>query len=125
MKNDNVIYLNQDNATDEERNENSAEKKAKGLFGLAIGGLAYILIAGMRQITFLILFWIRGPIRYVLGAASFAALITAVIMFFGYNGEGKTEMTTAVAGAGFMAFVIMWMYDSLILALSPEPLFLG
>lgn len=71
---------------------------------------------------FLILWWLRGPVRFLLGLASFASLITLPIMWLGLDSANKTHIMLSVAGVGLGASALMWFYDALLMRLVPEPI---
>ena len=53
------------------------------------------------------------------------ALIASPMVWLGYEGANKGELLLLCAGGGFGAFALAWFYDSLVLALAPEPIFLN
>ena len=82
-------------------------------------------LGALRYVAFLLLYWVRGPLRFLLGLVAGGSLLVVPILWFGLNSPNKAEILASVAGAGFVAFVVMWIYDSLLLRLSPEPIFLN
>lgn len=87
----------------------------------AVAGAIY----GVRYALFLLLMWVRGPLRFLLGLVGVPALFALPLLALGYDGANKGELLLLCAGAGFGAFVLAWFYDSIVLALSPEPIFLN
>ena len=79
----------------------------------------------VRHTLFLILLWLRGPIRILLGLIATPALIALPVLALGYSGPNKAMMIGALAGGGFIAFALRWFYDSLLIWISPEPLFMN
>ncbi|EIJ6113755.1 hypothetical protein LJJ21_004715 [Salmonella enterica] len=79
-------------------------------------------LATLIYVLFLVLWWLRGPVRFLLGLASGASLITLPIMWLGLDAPWKTNAMLAVAAVGFGSAVFMWFYDALLLRLSPEPI---
>ncbi|EDM2856828.1 hypothetical protein ACEF57_23860 [Salmonella enterica subsp. enterica serovar Dublin] len=84
---------------------------------IGTGALATVL-----YLVFLILWWLRGPVRFLLGLASFASLITLPIMWLGLDSANKTHIMLSVAGVGLGASALMWFYDALLMRLAPEPI---
>ncbi len=82
-------------------------------------------LGALRYVVFLLLYWVRGPLRFLLGLVAGGSLLVAPILWFGLSSPNKVEILASVAAAGFAAFVLMWIYDSLLLRLSPEPIFLN
>lgn len=87
----------------------------------AVSGVLY----GIRYALFLLLMWVRGPLRFLLGLVGVPALLALPLVAFGYEGANKGELLLLCGGAGFGSFVLAWFYDSIVLALSPEPIFLN
>ncbi|EBP5855025.1 hypothetical protein ZL74_24295 [Salmonella enterica] len=84
---------------------------------IGTGALATVL-----YLVFLILWWLRGPVRFLLGLASFASLITLPIMWLGLDSANKTHIMLSVTGVGLGASALMWFYDALLMRLAPEPI---
>lgn len=79
-------------------------------------------LTAVLYFVFLILWWLRGPIRFLLGLISFASLVTLPIMWLGLDLDNKTGIILSVAGVGFGASALMWFYDALLMRLAPEPI---
>ncbi len=80
----------------------------------------------IRYVAFLVLYWLRGPLKFMLGIIAVPSLIALPMIAFGMeSSQSKTEMMLWLFGAGFGSFVLSWFYDSLLLRLSPEPIFLN
>ncbi|EJW5843922.1 hypothetical protein OCK05_004386 [Salmonella enterica subsp. enterica serovar Kentucky] len=79
-------------------------------------------LATVLYLVFLVLWWLRGPVRLLLGLASFASLITLPIMWLGLDTANKTSIMLSVAGVGLGASALMWFYDALLMKLAPEPI---
>ena len=82
-------------------------------------------LRALRYGLFLVLMWVRGPLRFLLGLVGVPALIALPMVWLGYEGANKGELLLLCAGAGFAAFVVAWFYDSIVLTLAPEPIFLN
>lgn len=84
------------------------------------------VLGGLRYMAFLLLYWLRAPLKFLLGLAAVPALIALPMIAFGMESSPmKTTMLLWVFGAGFGSFVLSWFYDSLLLWLSPEPIILN
>ena len=83
------------------------------------------VLYGIRYVLFLVLMWARGPLRFLLGLVGVPAMLALPLIAFGYEGANKGELLMLCVGAGLGAFVLAWFYDSIVLALSPEPIFLN
>lgn len=83
------------------------------------------VLYGVRYALFLVLMWARGPLRFLLGLVGVPAMLALPLIAFGYEGANKGELLVLCVGAGLGAFVLAWFYDSIVLALSPEPIFLN
>ena len=83
------------------------------------------VLYGFRYALFLVLMWARGPLRFLLGLVGVPAMFALPLIAFGYEGANKGELLMLCVGAGLGAFVLAWFYDSIVLALSPEPIFLN
>jgi hypothetical protein len=119
----NVIDLNRGarrGSSEAQKSESSAANHARdALRATGIGALR-----ATRYIVFLILLWLRLPIRFVLMLIAVPALIGLPIMWLGLTGPHKGGLMATVAGVSFAAFVLTWLYDTLLLRLSPEPIVL-
>ena len=83
------------------------------------------VLYGIRYALFLVLMWARGPLRFLLGLVGVPAMLALPLIAIGYEGANKGELLMLCVGAGLGAFVLAWFYDSIVLALSPEPIFLN
>lgn len=87
----------------------------------AASGVLY----GVRYAIFLLLMWMRGPLRFLLGLIGVPALFALPLVWLGYEGANKGELLLLCGVGAFGAFALGWFYDSLVLALAPEPIFLN
>ena len=78
-----------------------------------------------RHMLFLVLMWLRGPIRLFLGIVGVPAMIALPIVALGLESPEKTQILVGLAALSFGAFLLRWLYDSLLIWLSPEPIFLN
>lgn len=81
------------------------------------------VVGFFRHLVFLVLMWLRGPIRFFLGLVGVPAMIALPIVGLGLESPQKTQIMLALVALSFGAFVLRWLYDSLLIWLSPEPVF--
>lgn len=84
--------------------------------------------SALRHMLFLVLLWLRVPLRWVFGLAgglsTFGLLV--VLIYWGFSIEGHPVLPKAAAGLAVVSFVsmtVMWLYDTLLMRLSNEPIF--
>lgn len=84
-------------------------------------------ISAAKHILFLVLLWLRRPIRLMLGIVGVPAMIAVPILWFFAPADmpQKTGLLIATGAFGFVCFWLSWTYDSILARLSPTPLFLG
>lgn len=81
-----------------------------------IGGL----LAGLRYVVFLVMFWLRG---LVVGLSSILSIFTLLgFLFAFFLMPEKTAMVWGCGITSFVCFVIMWGYDQILMLLSPQPM---
>lgn len=80
-------------------------------------GFAWMLV---RLPLFLVLYWLRLPVMLVCNFVSIPAL--AAFLFAWYAWPDKTRMVVAFGVVSFIAFVVLWTYDYVLMALSPQDL---
>lgn len=104
------------------RKSASNHKNVKRIAQFSAVGLAIAL----RYLLFFVLKALRGPVRVCCALFTFAAIVGLPLAFFGYDaGHPNRTMAFAVLGVGLIAAqAISWFYDSLLLRLSPEPMYL-
>lgn len=81
------------------------------------------VIRFFRHLAFLVLMWLRGPIRFFLGVVGVPAMLAIPLVGLGLESPQKTEIVLGLVALSFGAFVLRWLYDSLLIWLSPEPVF--
>ncbi|CAM2164727.1 conserved membrane hypothetical protein [Burkholderia latens] len=91
------------------------------LRGAGVGAAKFI-----RYAAFLLLLWLRRPVRFMLMIVAFPALLAFGLMWAGLSGHtgNKAQMMAAIGGIGFAAFALSWLYDTILLRLAPHPIFL-
>ncbi|MGY4831836.1 hypothetical protein ACVNIS_24900 (plasmid) [Sphaerotilaceae bacterium SBD11-9] len=77
-----------------------------------------IVWAIARVPLFLVLYWLRFPLMLVCRFLSAPVLL--VFLFTLYAFPDKTHMHWALGGASFLGFAGLWLYDLLLMALSPQ-----
>lgn len=97
-----------------------------------ISKLLPFLVYGLRYAVGTVLLWLRGPLKFVAGGASFLAFIAMVLGAFiipdeyvSKSGTGKDFILLRLAGFSFLSFLAGWLYDTLLLWVHPEPIFLS
>lgn len=89
-----------------------------------------MLMAGMgalgvlRYAVFLVLLFLRRPVRFVLNLAATGGFLALVLMALGMHGPDKARMLWITGGMTFACVSLAWFYDTLVLRLSPQPLIL-
>jgi hypothetical protein len=81
------------------------------------------VIGFFRHLAFLVLMWLRGPIRFFLGLVGVPAMLAIPLVGLGLESPQKTEIVLSLVVLSFGAFVLRWLYDSLLIWISPEPVF--
>jgi hypothetical protein len=84
-------------------------------------GIAGILMA-VRYLLFLIMYWLRGPVTLVCGMICFPMLLAWLFALYAF--PDKTHMVWGFGVMSFSTFVLMWVYDLVLMALSPEDIIL-
>lgn len=94
--------------------------KAAAFAGLGLFGV-------LRYVLFFLLTALRGPVRFLCALFTFCAIVGLPVAFFGLS-DGDPMRGTALAIFGFgliAASALSWWYDSLLLKLSPERMFMS
>lgn len=79
-------------------------------------------LGAVQYVVFLVLMWLRGVVHLVTGAcASIGMLALAIAVFL----KPEFWLLWKLGAFSFAAFMIGWMYDGLLLAISPGPIILG
>ncbi len=81
------------------------------------GVLAFVWML-VRLPLFLVLYWLRLPVMLVCNFISIPAL--AAFLFSWYAFPEKSHMVAAFGVVSFVAFVVLWTYDFVLMALSPQ-----
>lgn len=92
-----------------------------------VHGVSAAALSACRYTVFLLLLWMRGPLRFLLSLFQLCALIALPILGFGLaaGAAHKAAFMLILGGGAFGAFVVSYFYDSLLLRLAPRPTFLA
>lgn len=82
------------------------------------------LTAVLRVILFYLLLWLRVPVVLVLEAFTSLAAIAFVVMLVVRGWENAFSVFWPMLLISFGAFVVRWIYDGVLMLLSPEDLLL-
>lgn len=72
----------------------------------------------LRLPLFLVMYWLRGLVILLCGAVSVPALLLWLFSLYAF--PEKTYMTWGFGVISFGSFVLMWAYDYILMALSPQ-----
>jgi hypothetical protein len=99
----------------------------KGAMKAAASVAAVTSIRGFRYGLFLLLLWIRPVIKLTLSLIAVPMVFILPMIYFGMpeTSPSRQLLLTWGFGVGFGCFVLRWLYDGLLLKLSPEPIFLN
>lgn len=80
----------------------------------------------LRHLLVMVMMWLRGPLRFLAALVGVPTMIALPIVIFGMDSSPqKASIIFALLGVSFGSFCLRWLYDSLIMWVSPEPLFLN
>ena len=82
------------------------------------------LTAVLRVILFYLLLWLRVPVVLVLKAFTSLAAIAFIVMLVVRGWENAFSVCWPMLLISFGAFVVRWIYDGILMLLSPEDLLL-
>jgi hypothetical protein len=80
-------------------------------------GLGFVWMM-LRLPLFLVMYWLRGLVILLCGAVSVPALLLWLFSLYAF--PEKTYMTWGFGVISFGSFVLMWAYDYILTALSPQ-----
>ena len=83
-----------------------------------LGGLFAFGWMLLRIPVFLVLYWLRLPVMVICNAVSIPALFAFLFSWFAF--PDKPRMIVALAVASFGALVVQWVYDYVLMLLSPQ-----
>lgn len=82
------------------------------------------LTAVLRVILFYLLLWLRVPVVLVLQALTSLAAIAFAVMLVVRGWENAFSVFWPMLSVSFVAFVVRWIYDGVLMILSPDDLLL-
>ncbi len=74
----------------------------------------------VRLPVFLVLYWLRFPVVFICNIISIPLLIAFLFSLYAF--PDKHAMIWGFGIVSFIAFVIEWIYDFVLMALSPQPI---
>ncbi|CAG1004614.1 hypothetical protein MTYP_03187 [Methylophilaceae bacterium] len=72
----------------------------------------------VRLPVFLLMYWLRLPIIFLCNIISFPMLLAWLFAWYAF--PDKTAMVWGFATVSFLAFLIGWTYDFILMAISPQ-----
>lgn len=84
---------------------------------LGVLAFAWMLV---RIPLFLVLYWLRLPVMLVCNFVSIPTLFLFLFAWIAF--PDKTRMVVAFGVVSFVAFVVLWTYDYVLMLLSPQDL---
>lgn len=75
------------------------------------------VLSVIRLPFFLVMYWLRLPILFVCNAISGLGLVAWLFAWYAFP---ETNMVWGFAYASLAAFVISWVYDFILMAISPQ-----
>lgn len=95
--------------------------KAVSLPRVSLAGVQAKLWAVVRLPLFLVLYWLRGPVLAMCNLVSVPCLLAFLAGFWLIADTSPHRSIVWFFGSvSFSAFTIVWLYDSLLMRLSPE-----
>lgn len=111
-RNDDVSHsLQNDNCRDLSVEEENPKRTALGWLGLILA-----------RLVFYPLLWLRPVVMFVAGLTGKGSMIAFFICLL--VRPNRVDLLMILGGVSFTCFMLTWVYDSLVLALSPERMFL-
>lgn len=92
--------------------------KAEMLTASAVKSALVWLWFVVRLPVFLIMYWLRLPIIFLCNIISFPMLLAWLFAWYAF--PDKTAMVWGFATVSFLAFLIGWTYDFILMAISPQ-----
>lgn len=81
------------------------------------GVLAWLFLM-VRLPLFLVMYWLRLPIIFLCNLVSIPMLLAWLFAWYAF--PDKTAMVWGFGIVSFLAFVIAWTYDFILMAISPQ-----
>mgnify|MGYP003436016852 FL=1 len=77
-----------------------------------------------RVVIFYVLLWIRVPVALILQAVTSLSALAFVVMLIVRGWSNAIDVFWPLLAFSFGAFVLRWIYDGILMLVSPEELFL-
>lgn len=77
-----------------------------------------------RVVIFFVLLWIRVPVALILQAVTSLSAMAFVVMLLVRGWSNALDVFWPLLAFSFGAFVLRWVYDGILMLVSPEELFL-
>ena len=77
-----------------------------------------------RVVIFYVLLWIRVPVALILQAVTSLSAMAFVVMLLVRGWSNALDVFWPLLAFSFGAFVLRWVYDGILMLVSPEELFL-
>lgn len=77
-----------------------------------------------RVFIFYVLLWIRVPVALILQAVTSLSAMAFVVMLLVRGWSNALDVFWPLLAFSFGAFVLRWVYDGILMLVSPEELFL-
>lgn len=77
-----------------------------------------------RVVIFYVLLWIRVPVALILQAVTSLSAMAFVVMLLVRGWSNALDVFWPLLAFSFGAFVLRWVYDGILMLISPEELFL-
>lgn len=80
----------------------------------------------LRHVLVILMMWLRGPLRFLVALIAVPTMIALPIVIFGMDSSPqKVSFILGLLALSLGSFTLRWLYDSLIMWVSPDPLFLN
>lgn len=83
-----------------------------------VKGVFAWLFLMVRLPLFLVMYWLRLPITFLCNLVSIPMLLAWLFAWYAF--PDKTAMVWGFGIVSFLAFVIAWTYDFILMAISPQ-----
>ena len=77
-----------------------------------------------RVVIFYVLLWIRVPVALILQAVTSLSAMAFIVMLIVRGWSNALDVFWPLLAFSFGAFVLRWIYDGILMLVSPEELFL-
>lgn len=82
------------------------------------GAVALFVVKTLRVALFLVMYWLRMPIVGICNLISVPLLLAFLFVWFAF--PDKTNMLIGFGVLSFTTFVMAWLYDFILMMLSPQ-----